>query len=201
MITPKESGDVSAESEKSTSAKMPLAWTLQIADIPDKGTSGVFTANAQECADIADALDVVAVDSLICTYEIRPRARGKYHLSAEVETRLRQICVVTLGVVETQLHEPIDIEFWPAHMIPNGDDDTAKSLHHLDLGLEELPEAIERGALPVGRLVFEYLAVGLDPYPRAKDADFATSEDHADGTEGGENSPFAKLATLRKGSE
>jgi hypothetical protein len=56
-------------------------------------------------------------------------------------------------------------------------------------------EPMENGAIDVGRVVFEELMSGIDPYPRRPDAHFDWS---GDGIEETRDNPFAALSRLRK---
>ena len=59
-------------------------------------------------------------------------------------------------------------------------------------GDEDPPDLIVDGRIDLGALAAEFLALGLDPYPRKPGAAFEPGEEEA-----GRDSPFAALARLR----
>ena len=68
----------------------------------------------------------------------------------------------------------------------------------IDPESEDPPEPLEGGALDLGELVSEELALALDPYPRKPgvapvDLSFGAPEEESDE----EDSPFAALAALK----
>ena len=56
-------------------------------------------------------------------------------------------------------------------------------------------DILERGVIPVGRIVFETLSASLDPYPRRPGAEFTWQDQHQ--VEPEETSPFAVLSQLK----
>jgi hypothetical protein len=60
---------------------------------------------------------------------------------------------------------------------------------------EDLPDPIVAGRIDLGALVAEFLALGLDPYPRKPGVEFAEPQGAAHEPVG--ESPFAKLRGLK----
>jgi hypothetical protein len=56
-------------------------------------------------------------------------------------------------------------------------------------------DVLERGIVPVGRIVFETLSASLDPYPRRPDAEFTWRDPQAGEPE--KSNPFAALSKLK----
>ena len=56
-------------------------------------------------------------------------------------------------------------------------------------------EKLERGLIPVGRIVFETLASSLDPYPRREGAAFNWQDPQSAGDK--KANPFAALSKLK----
>ena len=82
--------------------------------------------------------------------------------------------------------------FWPEEDMP------APRGGEVDLDEELDPEPIVAGQIDVGRVVFECLAAGIDPFPRKPDAalDWRSSAP-ADGGASKPESPFAVLANIK----
>jgi uncharacterized metal-binding protein YceD (DUF177 family) len=155
------------------------------------GSETVVVATDKECAALAADLKVPGIRSLRGFFRLtgvpaRVRVRG--HVTATVT----QTCVVTLDEFETDLSEAVDIEFTTAVAT---DVTAARREALLELEHEE-PEEIVDGRIDLGHLAAEFLALGLDPYPRKPGAAF---EENSTGAETG--SPFAALASLSKRSD
>lgn len=165
----------------------PLDWTHLATEIPSGGRQYTREATQAERADVAAGLGILSCDRLTAVYTIRPLGKGHYKLEGPCSAQVTQTCVASLAPVESKLTLPLDIEFAPeAASFSDGE----------EVEVLDLPEveAIENGCLRVGRVVFETLAAGLDPFPRAPDAAFSWNDRLA--TEEKPN-PFAVLAKLK----
>jgi hypothetical protein len=146
---------------------------------PD-GVDVVVDATPDECARLAERMQVPAVLSLSCRFclvrESTTRVRADGHLSA----RVVQTSAVTAEDFEASLTEGFRIRFVPADEVnedPDLDDD------------DEVP--YEGNTLDLGEAAAEQLALNLDPYPRAPGAELPSIDDDEATT------PFAALARLR----
>ena len=63
----------------------------------------------------------------------------------------------------------------------------------VEVGGEDPPDPIVDGKIDLGALAAEFLALGLDPYPRKPGVAFDPPE-----PQGGRDSPFAALAEPKK---
>lgn len=148
--------------------------------------------------------------------EFRISRVGKFiHVNGEVRARVTQICVVSLDPFESELVEPVEVRFAPqAHtpVVPpaiegmsrrrasqaNARQEAARKekapppVATLE-GEEDPPDPIIDGRIDLGALAAEFLALGLDPYPRKPGVVFEPIESEPE-----EESPFAALARLRK---
>lgn len=168
-------------------------WTFEAPKIGDKGRTSSFTATDEERAELASLLDIVSCDSLTADFTISPFARGRYRLKGTLLAKLTQACVVTLDPIVTGLEEPFDVEFWPQDQI------SASTANESDVLTSRDPEPLIGGSIEVGRIVFEHLSAGLDPFPRKDDASLdkiLADIDHKEPSAG----PFAALARLKGGS-
>ncbi len=102
-----------------------------------------------------------------------------------------QSCVVSLEPVESTLKEAFEVEFWPPDQLPEG------ALGDLDPLEKTEIEPLQNTRVPAGRIIYEHIAAGLDPYPRAKDASFAWSEPEAAASETAGKGPFDVLKQLK----
>ena len=167
-----------------------LAWRHAVSSIPEDGLTMRREANPAERAAIARELAIAECGALTAQYAIEPSGKGHYLLKGRVSVRVTQACVVTLDPVTQEFEDEICIEFFPDGAKP---DEGAKE--H-DVLVETDSGSIENGMIDVGRLVFEYVSAGLDPYPRREGAEFQWTDPKtaADKAAGG---PFAALAGLK----
>jgi len=167
-----------------------LPWTHAIADMPASSRSYSREATPEECAAIAADLGLLACHKIQADYTIRAAGGGRYKLTGSVAARITQSCVVTLEPIDASPTLPIDVEFSPeANAPPKAKDDE-------DVEISTLPdlEPIENACLDAGRVVYETLAAGIDPFPKKPDAAFAWDDPRAKESK---VNPFAVLATLK----
>ena len=105
----------------------------------------------------------------------------------QVKARVGQTCVVTLEPIESEISEPIDLQF-----VPGSGDAPAVGSRKRELGGDETPEPIIDGKIDLGALGTEFLILGIDPYPRKAGAEFAPPKVEDPGEH-----PFAALAALK----
>jgi hypothetical protein len=165
-----------------------LRWAHNIVDIPANGLACTREATAAERQAITSALGLLALNKLAADYRIRSVAGGAYRLSGKLRAEATQACVVSLEPVDARVESDFDVEFRPG---------LAEALSDEDLSVLSGPdlERLERGIVPVGRIVFETLSSALDPYPRREDAEFNWRDPHAEEPE--KAGPFSVLSKLK----
>jgi uncharacterized metal-binding protein YceD (DUF177 family) len=159
--------------------KSPWSVPVAVEDIPDTGRHMEIEAPASVRAAVAKLANVRELPRLSAVFDLTRHGAGA-HASGRVGALVGQTCVVSLEPMESALDEPIEVTFAPPGAAPMDDD--------------EPPELLVGGSLDLGALATEFLLLGIDPYPRREDAQFAPPKVE----EGGEQ-PFAALATLKKG--
>jgi hypothetical protein len=176
------------------------AWFVEVRSIGETGQNSRFQASPEQCASLARDLDLIACNSLAVAYKLRSLHRGRYRLTGTISADVVQRCVVTLEPVPAILEEAIDIEFWPVEQLAakpvpgvtqEASDEHNDTADFSALG-DEPPEPIDQGRIALGRVVFELVSAGLDPYPRASGAEFAWAT-----KDEGNDKPFAALAKLK----
>jgi uncharacterized metal-binding protein YceD (DUF177 family) len=155
-----------------------------------------ITASPEECVALAAALQIPAISAVKARFRIAREPRGRFLITGEVEARVTRDCVISLEPFETDVVEPVEIEFQqPASPARRGPPAPEREV---DVAAEvDPPEPIVDGRIDLGAVAREFLALGLDPYPKkpgvAFDETAAPDEPSA--------SPFAVLGRLRgKGS-
>lgn len=169
------------------SAPLPLDWSIETTAVPDRGLKGSRAASEAERAALADALGILSCDALEATYQIRALGDGAYRLEGGIDAAVTQACVISLEPVAGRVAEAFSVEFRREVEDALGDEE-AEILSAPDV------EPIENDRIPVGRIVYEALSAGLDPYPRKEDAAFEWTDPKL--AEGAGN-PFAVLKKLK----
>jgi uncharacterized metal-binding protein YceD (DUF177 family) len=151
-------------------------------------------ASAAERAALAVRFSLPSIESLAATGAVRARAGGRWRLTARIQARVTQLCVMSLKPVAATIDERFEIDFAAP---PRGEQTD------LDIGAEDAEPLPEDGRLDVGEIVAQHLYLALDPFPRAPDAAWVDhlepdSPDNAadadDRTSPERPSPFAALA-------
>ncbi len=166
----------------------PLKRSQPVGSLPKGGQSVSLSANASELEGLAAFLDLPSVESLEATFQLLP-SRGGVRVTGTVKAALHQLCVVTLEPFPVELVEEVDVRFAPPEVLGPV---TAKEVER-KLTDEDPPEPLIGGAVDVGALAVEAVALGLDPFPRKPDAepvDLTIGE--------ARESPFAALAALKR---
>jgi hypothetical protein len=169
----------------------PITWTHGTDGIAEQGITVERAATAEERAALAIALDLVACERLEARYTIQPRAHGQFLATGTVEAAVVQSCVVTLEPVSSRFVEPFEIDFYPPERLPK------PGLGEVDVLTAPDCEPIEEGLIPIGRIIYEHVATGIDPYPRKEGAVFQWPDREARPNDEQRHSPFGVLAKLK----
>ncbi len=180
-----------------------FAPAVRLRDIRRDGSGFRVRPDAAERARIAGALGVEAMPALEADFTLRPAGTGAYRLTGHVAADVVQACVVTGAPVAGRIGEQVDIRFVGA-----ADDRQGGAAMPRDSGGvanfspdDEDEEVLDGDRIDLAAVTMEFLAIGLDPYPRAPGAGAGDRiEDEAVGTGGaGDRSPFAVLRDLDVG--
>lgn len=163
-------------------------WSHAVLEIPQSGLSRERTASPDALGQFSEALGLLSLSEVKTSYRIDRLAGGAYRLRGRVTARGEQACIVSLEPVAASLDEPFDVEFWPDLPASEGGEDKtildARDVEHL-----------ENGTVSVGRIIFETISAGLEPYPRKVGAEFSWTDPVGAVPE--KVSPFAALAKLK----
>ena len=172
----------------------PISRMLRVDELKD-GEERSIEINRAERDTIARLLDLIALDDLRITFRIHRRGQGRLALSGTLAAAVTQTCVVSLEPVASTLEIPVEIEFWPRHLIEDRAETIDEAASH---GTLDWPEPIVEGKIDLGPVIYETLSTGLDPYPKREGVSFEWSEPGAEGArEDKPESPFAALKQLK----
>lgn len=167
-----------------------LPWTheIEVAALPPEGEELTLSPDAAQRERLAAYAGVNAIKSLEVRLAVRPAGTDGADVTGELEGVVRQTCGVSLEEFDNPIRETIDVSFAA---------DPGADLAE-DEGEEDLPDPIIGGKIDLGALASEFLVLAVDPYPRKPGVSFENPDSETG--DGGEKSPFAELAALKKES-
>lgn len=169
---------------------LPWRVAVTVAEIPESGLHREIAAGEAERQAIAKLAGLRALTRLSGSFDLHPSSGGQVIVTGRVQATVEQTCVVTLEPLLNELDEAVDVTFVP---------DTGEALasshrgNDEEMAEEDPPEPIVNGEIDLGALATEFLALGLDPYPRKQGAVFEAVVTPADPAD----HPFAALASLQ----
>lgn len=168
-----------------SAATFPITRLVAVDRLPEGGARSTIEATPEECEALAREFKIPAVHGLKGEYRIKGTPR-RMNVAGTVTGRVTQVCVVTLEPFETEVREEVDVDF-SEHLGPE-----PEGRDEADL---DRPDEIVNGKIDLGALTAEFLALGLDPYPRKPGVAFEEGAAGAD-----DASPFAALKGLKPGA-
>lgn len=131
--------------------------------IPDKVREETIEATPQECADLAVRFGIREITSFKAKLSIRRVAGGDtVRVAGEYVADVVQACVVTLRDVPEHMTGQFETFF--SENAPEYNDEEMDFAFDDD---ESTPEQISNGIIDLGEVTAQYLALDLNPYPRA----------------------------------
>ena len=174
----------------------PWRVPLAVAQIPEGGLHREIEAGASARQAMAELGGLREILSANASLDVTPKGGGRFHVGGHVRARVGQTCVVTLDPIENEIDEQIDLIFAPPDQIPQMADLVDEAAEG-DAEIPDPPEPIVNGVIDLGRLATDALFLGIDPYPRRKDAVFEPPAAAIDP----EDHPFAALKALQLGAK
>jgi hypothetical protein len=157
----------------------PLSRLVDVRNVPPGGKHVHVHATPEECIALAKDFGLAGIDALSADLTLTSTAKG-VHVVGEVRANVTQICVASLEPFDSIITESVEVDFAEASGMPP---EPPTEMHEY-----EPPDEIVNGKIDLGAVAAEFLALGLDPYPRKPGVDF-DFKDPADG----EMTPFAAL--------
>lgn len=165
----------------------PFSRPLPLHRVTSAGLEIEVEADEAERGALAADLDLPAIHRLSGRYRVTSTS-DRIRVVGRVEASVDQVCVVTLDPFTAAVDEDVEVEFAPA---PDRHGAARDAPIDLDLA-DDPPDELAGDAVDLGAITAEFLALGLDPYPKKPGARFEQGE-----PEGATERPFDKLASLR----
>ena len=161
----------------------PLSRPVSVNRLPPEGSEVAVVASEDERAALAREFELPAIHTLEGRFALSSSG-ARVHVRGRIHATITQTCVVTLYPFEATVEEEVDVDFTAPDQLPKA---VAQEVEAVPM-----QDEIVNGQIDLGRLTAEFLALGLDPYPRRPGVDFAPEG------EGDEKpSPFAALGRLK----
>lgn len=172
-------------------ARLP-AWPVRIGEVSGAGLRVTRSGlPAHERAAFAARIGVDAVEALDLDVVVRPHRGDGLSVKGRVRAGVVQTCVVTLDPVGNVIDEEVEATFRPERSIrPVLVRDAEEKRDVIDAA-EEADDPLIGGTVDLAEVAAEFLALGVDPYPRRADARFETGGQ-------ADPSPFAGLSKRLK---
>lgn len=173
--------------------KSPISFVVDTRRLPQKGFPLVIEPNETERAALAKAHGLVSIEAFRAELLVRDWKKSGVSITGFVEASITQQCIVTLEPLQASVDERVDAVF-----VPDGSELARSAITDGEMFLQsdgpDAPEVFDGHSIDVGALAEEMFGLGVDPYPRKRDAQLPTAN-----AGGEETSPFAKLRdNLRK---
>jgi len=145
-----------------------------------------IAADAQERAALAKRFDMIGIERLTGRFTIRRDAAGIV-AEGRVAAAVTQACSITGDPLPATVDEPVALRFVP-------EDDAGQDEVELgDNDIDVIP--YDGGAIDLGEVAAETMALALDPFPRGPNAEAALKEAGVLSEE--QAGPFGALAALK----
>lgn len=186
-------------SENRDMSASPISHLVDVSVLPSGGRRETVEADADQRKALAAAHDLISVERFVAEVEIRRWQRDGVRVVGTVKAQVTQRCVVTLEPLPASVEAPFEALFVPeGSRLSRRIEPGAGAEIDIDAEGPDMPEPFVPPVLDIGAVAEEFLALALDPYPRAPDAEAPAGLAPDDGA--AEN-PFAKLAALKPGSD
>jgi uncharacterized metal-binding protein YceD (DUF177 family) len=168
---------------------------VDVTQLPAQGRNYDVAADASERKLVAERLALLDLPKLSASYLVKPLGAGAVQVSGTLQAEVVQQCVVSLAPLPASLSAEILVTF------SRGGDGAAEG-RELELSPDEdTPEILVDGAVDLGEIAVEQLALQLEPYPRAPGVRFEPVSVGVTERESASVSPFAALAKLKTGAK
>lgn len=170
----------------------PLSRPLPLRRITPGGLDAEVEATEAERSALAADLDLPAIHALLGRYRVT-MLPDRVRVTGRLRARVEQVCVVSLDPFETEIDEEVEVEF----QLPDPRRPRREPAGEIELDPDAVPlDELAGDRVDLGAVTAEFLALGLDPYPRKPGAVFEPPAAPVEPP-----GPFAQLAPRRSGPE
>jgi uncharacterized metal-binding protein YceD (DUF177 family) len=170
----------------------PFSRPVKVEALPRDGLDQTIEATPAERAALAREYGLADIAKLTAAFNLQRMGR-EVVVRGSIHAEVTQTCVVSLEPFAATLDEPVDVRFAPPKRERPGSKPGAETVV---LDGADAPDPIVDGKIDLGALAVEFMALGLDPYPRKPGAEFASPA-----ADEPPDSPFDALARIARKDE
>jgi len=176
---------------KGAPASLPR-WPVRLADVPPSGLHiRRRDLSPADLAAFARFIGVEGMTALDVDLHVKPYRGDGLAVSGRVRAEVGQTCVVTLEPMTNRIDEEVEATFRPEEKLkPHLVHDEEEGLS-IDASVAA-DDPLVGGVIDAAAIAAEFLALGIDPYPRKPDSRFDAP------AAGAAASPFAGLSKLKR---
>jgi hypothetical protein len=143
---------------------------VAVEEVPEQGLDLTISADSATRQALAAANGLAGIESLEANFHVARRGLAAFNVSGSLRARITQVCVLSLEPFDTDIVEEIDVDFAPVATLAAPLDSTI--LGGTGATERDPPDPIVDETIDVGALAAEFLALGLDPYPKKPGVEF-----------------------------
>ncbi len=135
----------------------PLYRPFSVMQMKHHGVDVKIEATDLERVSIAADFGLAEVRSLTAAFRLTGKP-DRIKVAGRIKADIQQICVVSLEPFDSIVEETIEVLFVA--------ENRRKPKNDMDESAENEPDPIVNGQIDLGAVACEFMALGLDPYPR-----------------------------------
>ncbi|KQT90562.1 DUF177 domain-containing protein [Methylobacterium sp. Leaf466] len=132
----------------------PLSRPTRVDRLRKEGSEVIVTATPAECLALAADFKIPAIRDLVGRFRVAGPS-SRLIVTGTVTALVTQTCTVSLDPFEAPVSEPAEVVFTDTDILAGTDAEEV-----------DVPDPIVGNTIDFGTLTAEFLALGLDPYPR-----------------------------------
>jgi hypothetical protein len=143
---------------------------VNVDEVPEQGLDLTVAADPATRQALAAANGLAGLDRLEADFHVARQGLAAFNVTGSLRSRVTQICVLSLEPFDTEMVEEIDVDFAPPAAAALAAARAAAG--GATVAERDPPDPIIDGMIDVGALAAEFLALGLDPYPKKPGVEF-----------------------------
>jgi len=147
-----------------------FSYLVNVDAVPEQGLDLTISADSATRQALAAADGLAGIESLEADFHIARRGLAEFNVGGSLRARITQVCVLSLEPFDTDIVEEIDVDFAPPAALAAAHAGTI--FGGPGAAERDPPDQIVDGTIDVGALAAEFLALGLNPYPKKPGVEF-----------------------------
>ncbi|HLH10361.1 MAG TPA: YceD family protein [Methylovirgula sp.] len=150
---------------------------VYIEDVPEQGLDLSISADPAARQALAEADGLAGIESLEADFHVARQGLETFNVSGTLRAKVTQVCVLSLEPFDSEIVEEIDVDFAPPSEAARAAESAGTIVGVPGAPERDPPDPLVDGTIDVGALAAEFLALGLDPYPKKPGVEFAPMTD------------------------